>query len=310
MQIRFEETLYNSIDNSALEGYPTKEELSNTLGGFTTTDDYRKGVSSLLDRLSKKADASEVSSLSEGVSAIRSDIANKVDKETMGRELAGYTTLQEYEKGVSLKADTANVHKYIKSLQKYIDYLNQRQCGSNIKSISNEGVITALRQMQCPIFTSVLDTEPSDVEIIEFPYKIPLTLKKDTDILENKVAYLLREQKHGVLLTNNYNSAYVDLTTDFDKIVVRKGKGRYYRFIFSVEKLTKAPLGTKWTFYCQESNGATGYVDTPSSSYGYYAFIKSWGDNTSGFSILEGYKYEMIKTWNPLEFYVCRCKME
>lgn len=123
----------------------------------------------------------------------------------------------------------------------------------------------------------------------------------------------------GALSTNNIRSnssknggGRIMLSPSISTIFIRRNNPTgICQFVVRVEQLVNAPLGSTWTFYNFPQSGASIYVAQPSSSLGYYAYFKSWDDRSSlGFVMEEGYKYEMVKTWNPLEFSIARIKLD
>ena len=129
--------------------------------------------------------------------------------------------------------------------------------------------------------------------------------------IDDMKEYLRKYVQRNLISTNNRTTANISLNSYISTVIVRRGSGSYTRYL-RVEELKDAPVGTIITIYhfARESN-VRAIIPFPSSSYGYAGFISSWGapDNES-VTTQPGYKYELIKTWNPLEFHIARFKME
>ena len=129
----------------------------------------------------------------------------------------------------------------------------------------------------------------------------------------NDMQALLRTQyvQRNLISTNNSDTTNIYLNSDISTVIVRRGSGSYTRYL-RVDKLKDAPIGTTITIYhfSRESN-VRAVIPFPSSSYGYAGFISSWGaPDSESVTTQPGYRYELIKTWNPLEFHIARFKME
>lgn len=129
--------------------------------------------------------------------------------------------------------------------------------------------------------------------------------------IDDMKEYLRKYVQRNLISTNNRTTANISLNSYISTVIVRRGSGSYTRYL-RVEELKDAPVGTIITIYhfARESN-VRAIIPFPSSSYGYAGFISSWGapDNES-VTTQPGYKYELIKTWDPLEFHIARFKME
>lgn len=129
----------------------------------------------------------------------------------------------------------------------------------------------------------------------------------------NDMQALLRTQyvTRNLISLNNRTSTNVYLNSDISTVIVRRGSGNYTRYL-RVEDLKDAPIGTKITIYhFARETDVRAIIPFPSSSYGYACFISSWGAGDSeAVTTQPGYKYELIKTWNPLEFHIARTKIE
>ena len=129
----------------------------------------------------------------------------------------------------------------------------------------------------------------------------------------NDMQALLRTQyaQRNLISLNNRDTTNIYLNSDISTVIVRRGSGSYTRYL-RVEELRDAPIGTIITIYhfSRESN-VRAIIPFPSSSYGYAGFISSWGaPDSESVTTQPGYRYELIKTWNPLEFHIARFKMD
>lgn len=129
----------------------------------------------------------------------------------------------------------------------------------------------------------------------------------------NDMQALLRTQyvQRNLISLNNQPYTSISLNSDMSTVIVRRGRGSSTRYL-RVEDLKDAPIGTKITIYhFARETDVRAIIPFPSSSYGYAGFISSWGaPDSASVTTQPGYKYELIKTWNPLEFHIARFKME
>lgn len=129
----------------------------------------------------------------------------------------------------------------------------------------------------------------------------------------NDMQALLRTQyvQRNLISLNNQPSTSISLNSDMSTVIVRRGRGSSTRYL-RVEDLKDAPIGTQITIYhFARETDVRAIIPFPSSSYGYAGFISSWGaPDSASVTTQPGYKYELIKTWNPLEFHIARFKME
>lgn len=129
----------------------------------------------------------------------------------------------------------------------------------------------------------------------------------------NDMQALLRTKyvQRNLISLNNQPSTSISLNSDMSTVIVRRGRGSSTRYL-RVEDLKDAPIGTQITIYhFARETDVRAIIPFPSSSYGYAGFISSWGaPDSASVTTQPGYKYELIKTWNPLEFHIARFKME
>ena len=259
--------------------------------------------------------------ISESKKELLTKLAGKLSPEDLAKKLGEYATNTSVAQKLQEKQDKGDYATNSSVAQKLQENAAKFDSFVADTALRFDQLTTDTAQQFDQLTTDIQDQTEAQRAILAEQWRKTQKMHEDSErnIQAQYKAIATNYLRIGALSTNNIRSnssknggGRIMLSPSISTIFIRRNNPTgICQFVVRVEQLVNAPLGSTWTFYNFPQSGASIYVAQPSSSLGYYAYMKSWDDRSSlGFVMEEGYKYEMTKTWNPLEFSIARIKLD